>query len=989
MDSGSSVKRLTVLVILVLPHPAALAQSLRFRHLTIDDGLSQDIVTSIVQDDRGFMWIGTEDGLNRYDGVSVKVYKHDPRNPNSLSSNFINRLLVDHRGHLWVSTGSGLDLFDIAADTLQHISLLGQPTSATDLCRAPDSAIWIGTSRGLFRHSDTSFTRATLDGSPFTRMVWGMRFEGNRLWLVDSTGLHRYATQREHLTPVSLPPAFRALSGRSISEVLRDKKKQLWAMTSNGLFRFDSTLATVEHYSGKPDRNAVLGDRGIRNGIEDTQGTLWFGTMSGLEMYNASLDSFTHFESDPASPSGFLGNRVYSFCIDRTGILWIGTYRGGINLYSPAREKFRLFAPPATVNVQDIFVISPAPDGNLLIGTDNGLFTVGTYPEAPWIPHHQFRGTSIFSIATLRNGEVWIGTTGSLEPLERRSNTSVRIPLPVRDPVRLIFQDSTGDVWAGTDSYGLYIINPATGKIARWSPPSVDFNAGTWSMFRDRTGQLWIGTWNSPYSFRYDKRRGTTLRYGNGPLADIPLPAPAIRVFREDSAGTLWLGAWGGGIYHLDSSYTPVRHFSELDGLASDYVKSMEIDRSGALWIGTERGLTSFNPRTQTFKTYTQRDGLPSNFFFSGSSFKDKQGILYFGAQKGFVGFNPDSIPRNTIPPPVAITAFRVLDKPIPPAIWSAGRREITLNYDQDFFSFEYVALDFTEPQRNRYAYMLEGFNRGWIQAGTRRYAAYTHLDPGTYRFHVIASNNDGVWNNTGADLTVIITPAFWMTWWFRFGMIAIIILTLYSLYQYRLKKLLEVERLRRRIARDLHDDIGTNLSAIVLASQMAGHEDIPQSLREYVGDIRSVAMETQDHMRDIVWMLNPKNDSVDLLVSRMRDDAARLLRELQYSFVAPHELPAKIDLTLKRNIFLIYKEALHNVVKHSGATHVEINVALQDGSLDLRIHDNGKGFDPVTVSAGNGLDSIKERARQIRAVLHIHSHPGGGTDIQLTTKIT
>ena len=982
------MKRLTVLAILLLSHLPATAQSLRFRHLTIDDGLSQDIVTSIVQDERGFMWIGTEDGLNRYDGVSVKVYKHDPRDSNSLASNFINRLFADHRGHLWVSTGSGLDLLDITADVFNHVTLLGQPTPATGFCQASDSALWFGTSKGLFRHTDTSFVRATLDGQPITRMIWGTQFEGRRIWLVDSAGLHCYTTEREKLTTVSLPAALQVLAGRPVSEVLRDRKKQLWAITSNGLFRFDSTMTTVKHYAGRPDRNAVLGDRGVRNAIEDSQGTLWFGTMSGLEMYNAERDTFTHFESDPASPSAFLGNRVYSFCVDRTGILWIGTYRGGINLYSPARERFRLFTPPATVDVQDIFVITMTPDGKLLIGTDNGLFSVGTYPNAPWIPYPQFKGKSIFSIASLRNGGIWVGTTGSIEPLEKRNNNSARISLPVKDPVRLIFQDTDGDLWVGTDAYGLYAINPVTRKIAQWSLSSLNFTAGAWSMFRDRTGELWIGTWNSPYSFRYDKKSGTIVRYGNGPLADVSLSSPAIRVFREDSAGTLWLGAWGGGIHHLDSTYKPARHFSELDGLASDYVKSMEIDRNGTLWIGTERGLSSFNPRTETFKTYTQRDGLPSNFFFSGSSFKDKQGVLYFGAQKGFVGFDPDSIPRNTIPPSVAITAFRVLDKPIPPALWSAGRREVTLNYDQDFFSFEYIALDFTEPQQNRYAYMLEGFNRGWIQAGTRRYTAYTHLDPGTYRFHVVASNSDGIWNNVGAAMTVIITPAFWMTWWFRLAVVAIIVLTLYSLYQYRLRKLLEVERLRQRIARDLHDDIGTNLSAIVLASQMTGQMNIPPALREYVEDIRSVAMETQDHMRDIVWMLNPKNDSVDLLVSRMRDDAARLLREFHYSFVAPHELPARIDLTLKRNIFLIYKEALHNIVKHSGASHVEITVALHDGSLDLRIHDDGKGFDPANVPQGNGLDSIKERARQIRADLHIRSHPGEGTDIRLATKI-
>lgn len=982
------MKRTTVHLILLLIALPVNAQPMRFQHLTIEDGLSQDIVTAIIQDEEGFMWFSTEDGLNRYDGISVTIYKHIPNDSTSLGSNFVSSLFADHRGHLWVSTTAGVDILDIRTNAFHHVTALGRHISATDFSFSPDSAIWMGSNAGVFRYADGVFTRAVLDRHPIAQNVWGLQFERDRMWLIDTSGLRYCTMEKEQLSTMALPPVFGVLKGWVISQVWRDMRRQLWVSTNNGIFRFDSALTTYKHYAGGPARNPVLRDGAVRKGIEDRQGTLWFGTMSGLEKYEPSLDTFTHFESDPGNPSGFLGNRVYAFYVDRTGLLWIGTYRGGINMYSPIREKFRLFTPPPETKAQDIFVINQTPEGELLIGTDNGLYSVASSPGAPWIPYARFAGRSIFSIARLDNGRTWIGTTGAIEPLDDRHDRSARITLPVHDPIRLIFQDNDGQIWIGTDTYGVYTLDPRTGGVARWSLPQQPYRTGAWSMFQDPTRQLWIGTWNSEYSFRYDRHRGTVLRYGNGPLADVFLSSPPIRVFREDSAQTLWLGTWGGGIYHLDSAYRPVQHFTELDGLASDYVKSMEIDRKGEFWIGTERGLSSFDPKTRTFKTYTQRDGLPSNFFYSGSSFKTMKGILYFGGQKGLVGFNPDSIPRNGTPPPVVITGFRVLDKPIPPAAWSSEASEVTLRYDQDFFSFEYVALDFTEPKRNQYAYMLEGFDRGWIQAGTRRYAGYTHLDPGTYRFGVRASNNDGVWNNVGATITVIITPAFWMTWWFRVLVMVMIVLALYLSYQYRLRKLLEVERLRQRIARDLHDDIGTNLSAIVLASQITSRENIPPALHESVDDIRSVAMETQDHMRDIVWMLNPKNDSLDLLISRMKDDTARLLRELPYSFTSPHELPAKIDLTLKRNIFLVYKEALHNILKHSGASRVEIQVGLEGGTLELNIKDNGKGFDPSTVIPGNGLDSIKERATQIGARLRIQSHPGGGAEIHLSAKI-
>lgn len=980
----------SVIAFLLVPifSPSLLSQQVHFQHLTIDDGLSQDIVTAIVQDDQGFMWFGTEDGLNQYDGTSFTVYKHNPNDSTTLSSNFIGALLADMRGHLWVSTSLGIDLFDIRTKTFQHIAAMGGPhISSTGFCQGADSSVWIGSSEGLFRYKGGKFSRADLDGQPMTHTVWGMLSEGNLMWVVDTAGLHCYVVQQEHLQSVELPPALHPLRG--LSRIFRDREHQLWVCTwNNGIFRFDPTLGFAEHYTAKPGNATALRDNSVRTGLEDREGTLWFGTSSGLEKFDPSHDGFIHFESGPGNPSGFLGDRVYALCVDRTGILWVGTYRGGVNAYAPARQKFRAMTLSPGTKAEDVFAVSETPDGKILVGTDNGLYSWGGSADGSWIPYSKFEGKPILSTARLGNKDTWVGTEGSIERLGGSGDGPGRITLPVNDDVRVIFQDRDGQLWIGTDKRGLYVVDRATCKVARWSPPDGEFTGGAWSMYQDRAGQLWIGTWESEYSFRYDKQHGTVVRYGNGTHPDVYLSSPAIRVFREDTAGTLWIGTWGGGIYHLDTLDRPVEHFSEIEGLASDFVKSMEIDDRGKFWIGTERGLSFFDPVSRGFTTYTQRDGLPSSFFYSGASFMNREGLLFFGGQKGLVAFNPDSIRRNVQPPPVAITGFRVLDKPVPPGQWASHGGEVTLRYDQDFFSFEYVALDFTAPEKNQYAYQLEGFDRGWVQAGTRCYAAYTHLDPGTYRFHVKASNNDGIWNEAGATMAVIVTPAFWMTWWFRLAAAVAFAFAIYLTYRYRLRTLLEVEHLRQRIARDLHDDIGTNLSAIVLASQMTDQEEVPPAIREYAADVRSIALETQEHMRDIVWMLNPRNDSLELLIARMKDDAARLLREGRYSFTSTQETPEKIDLTQKRNIFLVYKEALHNAVKHSGATHVDITIEARERMLEFHIQDNGCGFDPAKVAAGNGLDNMRARAGQMGGTLKIQSGPGKGTSIHLRAKI-
>ncbi len=292
-------------------------------------------------------------------------------------------------------------------------------------------------------------------------------------------------------------------------------------------------------------------------------------------------------------------------------------------------------------------------------------------------------------------------------------------------------------------------------------------------------------------------------------------------------------------------------------------------------------------------------------------------------------------------------------------------------------------------PQRNRYAYKLDGVDRDWIQAGPRTYAAYTHLDAGSYTFHVRASNNDGVWNTEGASITVTIAPPFWSTWWFRILSLALVIGLLYRLYRYRLGKIQEVERLRRRIARDLHDEIGTNLSAIVLASQMAGRGEIPTGLNEYVVSMKSLAAETQEHMRNIVWMLNPRNDAPEMLLTRMKDEAARLLRDIPYVFECPEKgFPTTYDLDWKRQMFLLYKEALHNIARHSNATSAKISLKYSSGTLELQLTDNGKGFDPQSPVGGNGIENMKVRAQQMGAELRIDSTAGKGTHILLRAKI-
>ncbi len=985
-----------VLAIASVFSATAAAQTVRFEHLTVQEGLSQDIVSAIAQDEEGFLWCGTEDGLNRYDGYSVTVFKHDEHDSTSLISNDIACILPDHRGHVWIGTSGGPEMFDLQSQTFHHYTLSDRPggISTNALCFDKDSTLWAGTGAGLYRFSHDAFVRVSEVGRPERKPVWRVFADSTLLWVIDTTGLHCEERVGAQIREIPLPSGIRFLRGRPVSYVMRDAKRNLWiCMGSDGIYRCDPSLMRTEHFAASPGDPEAIRDRAVRTAVEDHDGALWFGTMSGLERFEPAMHGFVHYPCLPPGKagSGLLGGRVYALFVDRTGTLWVGTYRGGLNSFARSRLKFHLFSPPEQNAEPDIFAVGESPDGEKVAGTTDGLFSLNeAHPQTQWNPYAATHGKTVFSTVTTREGELWAGLEGAVVRAGGKHTSSAIVRIPMVNPVHCLFEDVDGVLWAGTEIGGLYRIDRSRLTAERWSPSDAPRGTGVWSMFVDHLQRLWIGTWANDVCFRLDAGRKQLRRYGPLRSSDAYLKNPSIRAFREDSFGTMWLASWGDGIYCLDSLDHVIRHLSESDGLPSNFVKSLEFDRHATLWIGTERGLVHYDPSAGTFKTFTQLDGLPSNFFYSGASHVCADGTLIFGTNNGMVAFNPDSLPQNTTVPQVTITGFRIFDRPVPHKLWASEGNGFTLRYDQNFFAFEYGAMDFTTPQRNHYAYMLLGFDRDWIQAGTRRYASYTHLDPGTYTFRVMASNSDGIWNTAGASMTIVVTPPFWSAWWFRACIVAVLLSAGYGFYRVRLARVLAIERLRSRIARDLHDDIGTNLSAMVLASQLAGRQELPSQGREFFASIRSLALETQEQMRTIVWMLNPRNDSSAMLVSRMKDEAARVLNAVPHTFTAPVAgLPAPLDLETKRHLFLIYKEGLNNIARHSSASTADIALLCHEKVLELRVSDNGRGFDVGSRSNGNGIDNMKARAQQIGATLIIESALGNGTrlDVKIPLK--
>ncbi|MDP1614978.1 MAG: triple tyrosine motif-containing protein, partial [Methylococcales bacterium] len=421
------------------------------------------------------------------------------------------------------------------------------------------------------------------------------------------------------------------------------------------------------------------------------------------------------------------------------------------------------------------------------------------------------------------------------------------------------------------------------------------------------------------------------------------------------------------------------------NGLPNDVVFGVLEDKSANLWVSTLNGLAKYSPSSNTFRVYDVFDGLVHNQFNWRASYKSKSGEMYFGGINGFVSFYPDLINVDTTLPPVAFTSFRVFDKEaaLPRALSST--KEIVLDYDQNFISIEFAALDFAPNQKHTFAYMLKGIDPNWVNAGSRTIAFYTDLQHGKYTFFVKASNADHVWSQP-ITLSIIVLPAWWMTWWFRLLVIIAVILLGIFIYEYRVNQLLKIERIRYNIASDLHDEIGSNLSSISVDGQMLLRStSLNEIERELSFDISKTAMETIDAMRDIIWFINPKNDAGEDIIFKMKETAAKLLIGMEWTFnFSPGIRLDHFSLEVRRNIFLIYKEVLTNVVRHSEAKKCSVDLVKESNRLDIIIQDNGKGFDVQNVKMNYGLLSIRKRAGHIKAKLELTSEVGKGTRVVL-----
>lgn len=801
--------------------PAVHAQSgtIRFETLSIEDGLSQGTVRAIVQDSDGFMWFGTDDGLNKYDGYTFTIYKHDPEDPSTLSNSAITAGFKDSRGNLWFGTNNGLNRFDRETETFERFLDGPSGLSISAIAEDPQGFLWIGASDGGLIRFDTrtgEFTRYRHDpdrpDSLINDMVLSLSFDPKGgLWVGTYSGLDFFDPATGQFTHYrNIPNDRKSLGDDRVWALFRDHYGILWVGTEDGgLNRFNPITQDFTRYQTRPNNPYTLTSNYVRTIFEDQNGQLWVGGRNGLHLFNRADDYFIRYQHDPNDPVSLSNDYVLSIASDRAGVLWVGTYGGGLSKYVQSNERFHLYqhrpGVPNSLSNDLVNAIYEDKEGAVWVGTmDGGLnrldpeantfFAFRNDPNDPY----SLSSNEIHAVYEDRQGRLWVGTYGGgLNRFDRDSgrffhykHSKVRPASISDDHVMALYEDSRGNFWVGTRYGGLNLMNRETGEFKHFQYGSSDpdhlIGEFVRVIYEDSEGNLWIGTYNGISVM--DPITQQFHHYQHEPDNPNSLSSNRVLSIVETEDGDIWIGTMLGGLNRFDRESQTFQHYTQKQGLPSDTVYGILSDSAGFLWMSTNRGLSRFDPKTETFRNYDRRDGLQSYEFSAGAYFQNAKGRMYFGGVQGFNAFDPKDIQDNPTAPPVIITAFKKFNVTEKKNLVSGDT--ITLSYQDNFISFEFAALDYSAPDKNQYAYKLEGFDKDWVYAGTRRYASYTNLRGGTYTFHVIGSNQDGTWNNSGASVQIIVTPPIWERWWFLGGLGLILVSGVFGGYRLRVQNM-------------------------------------------------------------------------------------------------------------------------------------------------------------------------------------------------------
>ena len=794
----------------------------RFDRLSFEEGLSQAVVNSIAQDGQGFIWFGTDDGLNRYDGYSFKIFRHDPKDPTSLSNNLVETLFTDSKGRLWVATSGGLNRYNSATERFvrfKHDEATPHSLSndsVMSILEDNQGVLWVGTLGGLNRFDETSgqFTHYhpiddNINSLSDNSILAMYEDSAGMMWLGTYEGLNRYDPKTQDFKHYRHQPSNpHSLNHNTVYAIHGDSKDQLWLGTRNGLNLFDQQKQQFTSFTQNDLAIGNLSNNHVNAIYEDRKGTLWVGTDDGLNRYDAQQQRFTHFKNQAIDSHSLSNNIISAIHEDAQGGLWFGTKGGGLNKLNTQRQFFghfkQLQSDPYGLSHNSVTAFAQDTQGSLWIGTHEGLnqYAVDSEGNLPFFVQFKHQPTEprslghnlIGTIFNDSNGTLWVGTGGGgLSRYNRKNQDFDHFRHQPDNPNSLsddnvfaIYEDANKNLWIGTNG-GLNRFDPHTGDFRHFShdifePDSLSSNFVS-AIIQDKKGILWVGTDGGGLN-RFDPNTEQFTVYQHQPTDPNSLSHDAVPCLYEDSKGTLWVCTYA-GLNRFDPQQQNFVRASQGNDFPGGVIYGIIEDPLGQLWLSANKGLYRFNPLDGSYHLFNVNDGLQSNEFNGGAYFKSAAGELFFGGVNGFNRFFAEDIEDDRQAIDVVFTDFLLANQSVTISPKNAPRngqntakkftlpgaintlQQLTLGYQQNLISFEFAALHFSNPKMNQYAYRLEGQDKDWVFTDAKnRRATYTNIPSGDYILHVKASNNHNHWDEQGKSLKISINPPPWDTWW-------------------------------------------------------------------------------------------------------------------------------------------------------------------------------------------------------------------------------
>lgn len=984
---------------LILFFTTSYGEQLPMRTYTSADGLPGNTINRIVADSRGFLWFCTRDGLSRFDGYQFRNFG-TAQGLIPLTGN----LLETAGGNYWVATENGMAHFQATSGN-PRFEYYRPADSKARMMRAlaadPAGGIWVGTEGGLY-HLDRKAGKWQLRfveiGLPSeiwedTSVTALLADSDGTVWVGAGSRLYRcFPGGRCEQWRLGLPQPF-------VRELLKDREGTLWVGTPLGLCRIPANPAAnfcnpVREFQGK----------GIEGLLESPEGEILVATPDGLGICQAAKDRDV---SGTCSAENQLPGHggITALGLDRAGNLWVGMH-GAVRI---AKHGFRTYTHQDGLDTNHILSILETQRGELCVVSEgararpvNCFDGRAFHPVRPNVPRTVDNwgwGTKNLTFQS-RNGEWWVPTGRGVFQFPRTTidglgRTQPKAVYAAGEVVYAIFEDSRGSIWVSTQ-----ISAPKGGvranSLARWDPATgilkrypdgypVPSQVLATAFAEDRAGNVWIGL-NS----------GRVIRFRNGKFQILPMDTGYlawVSALYVDGAGRLWVSTTDGlnRIAEPNSAQPRATRYTVADGLSSNRVSCISEDLLGRIYAGSALGVDRLGPEDspRRIRHYTIADGLAPGDVLT--AFRDRHGALWFGTREGLSRLDPAMEPPPP-PPPVLISGIRVRGAPLPISfLGETSLGGIELSSDRNQVELEFVGLDFGVGGALRYQYRLENTDSEWSPATEQRTVNYANLAPDRYRWQVRAVTADGESGPPATAAFTILRPL-WQRWWMRLLFLAGVSTLFYSIYRYRLARLLEVEGLRTRIATDLHDDIGSSLSQIALLSEVARRQPAGDEREQPLADIAQLSRDLVDSMSDIVWAIDPEQDRLADLTHRMRRFASDLFSrdgvELRLDLPGEKQDP-RIGADIRRQVFLIFKETLHNAVRHSGCTSLEVRLSVAGGFLALSMADNGRGFEPGNSGRGHGLASMRSRAAELNGELTVDTVPRRGTVVRLRVPLT